>query len=108
MYSNGTINNNTISYSTVGISCEWYSCPVITFNNITNNTNGIYLFEGSDSEIHWNNIHNNTNYNLTNADPRINVSATNNYWGSDPPNGIIGAVTYNPYLTTPVEEAGPE
>jgi parallel beta-helix repeat protein len=108
-YSNGTINNNTISNNTYGIFCGDSSSPNITYNNITLNTYGINCSFGATATINWNNIHNNTNYNLSNGDPSINVSARFNYWGSgaNPPNGIEGAVDYIPWEINPFYEAGP-
>ncbi|UCF09241.1 MAG: right-handed parallel beta-helix repeat-containing protein [Thermoplasmata archaeon] len=107
--SNATIDSNTISYNGIGIKCELYSSPVITFNNITFNQIGILSESGSNAPVHWNNIHNNSNYNVSNLDDTINISAIHNYWGSDPPNddGFNGPVDYRFWEAVPIEEAGP-
>ncbi len=118
--SNATINNNTISYNTVGVLCM-DSSPTITFNNITFNENGSVCYavawpgmncsDYSDPTIHWNNIHNSTGYNLDNFVNPVNISAINNYWGTTNETKIaekiIGEVTWEPYETAPIEEAGP-
>jgi parallel beta-helix repeat protein len=106
--SNGTIDNNTISHNYYGIDIG-ESSPTITYNNITLNTIGIYCFYGSNATIHWNNI-NNTVFNLINVDPSINISAENNWWGSNPPDWskIQGEVDAVPWETEAIEEAGPQ
>jgi parallel beta-helix repeat protein len=108
--SNATIDNNTISYNLYGINCWGDSFAIITYNNISFNTIGIESSLGSNATIHWNNIHNNTIYNLSNADPLINISAMYNWWGTYPPNpdGILGEVDYSSPEATPIEEAGPQ
>jgi parallel beta-helix repeat protein len=106
-YSNATIDNNTISHSYLGIGIG-ESSPIITYNNITNNIIGIECVLGSNATVHWNNIHNNTQWNISNWDNTIWINATNNYWGGVPPNGINGQVIYVPYLSVPVEDAGPQ
>ena len=124
LFSNGTINNNTISNNTWGIICGDYSSPLITFNNITYNTYGIECRNNSNPIIHWNNIHNNPNYGVINYDTNFNVSATDNWWGDpsgpyDPSPGqpdwnrlgkgdrVSDYVYYRPWEDTPIEEAGP-
>ncbi len=101
----------------MGIQCENNSSPIITFNNITNNTNGIYCLDGSNATIHWNNIHNNKEYGVRNFDSTITINATNNWWGhssgprhpSNPGFGdrVSDYVRYNPWLSDSVKEAGP-
>ena len=112
--SNGSIDNNTISYNNVGIVCGNYSCPIITYNNVTfNDIAGVTCKIGSNATVHWNNIHNNTYMDLQNGDINIVINATNNYWGK--PTGPVwgddirgpGPVIYVPYVTNPIEEAGP-
>ena len=56
-------------------------------------------------------IHNNTGYGVRNVDPTIAINATSNYWGSpdEPEEGVDyeGLVDYDPWVTSPIEEAGP-
>jgi parallel beta-helix repeat protein len=107
--SNGTIDNNTISYNYRGIDIG-ESSPAITYNNITFNTIGIDCWDGSDPAVHWNNIHNNTVFNLNNNDASININAENNWWGSNPPvwSKIGGNVDADPWEIAAIEEAGPQ
>ncbi|UCE38779.1 MAG: hypothetical protein JSW00_06000 [Thermoplasmata archaeon] len=116
-HSNATINNNTISLGIVGIACS-SSSPIITFNNITfNQWGGVCSnkFElpdidwgPSDPELHWNNIHDNREWNLQNLNDSTTIDARWNYWDPTPPAGIDGLVDWTGYLTSPIEEAGPQ
>jgi len=49
-------------------------------------------------------------YNLKNNDASVNISAENNWWGSNPPDWskINGAVDADPWEIEAIEEAGPQ
>jgi hypothetical protein len=120
-----TITKNEIAYCSYegGIRISYGISPlspVITYNNIHNNSDGIVItYCGSDSEpiIQYNNIHQNERMAIKLTNSKCNVIATNNWWGTTDINTInksiydneedftLGHVIYTPFALSKIINA---
>jgi hypothetical protein len=96
--------------------------PVIRNNTIANNTEGISIYNGGVPlpTITYNNIYGNSRYNFRLTDIRVDVNASQNWWGTTDAQAIgesifdfkkdfnLGNVTFTPYLTEPNPQALPD
>jgi hypothetical protein len=72
---------------------------------ITENSSGGFLLESSRAQIIQNNIVNNGGWEIKVLDPKGQVKAIENWWGTEDPikNEIIGPVAVKPVLSSPIE-----
>ena len=82
-HSSLTVSNCVLSQSSrYGIQCiGTESVPQILNNTITDNQYGIYIRDGAQPVVSGNNILNNSNYGVRNITSSVTTNAENNYWG---------------------------
>ena len=106
------IKNNIIQYNEGhGIYCyangSSILTPTITFNTLTQNSYGIYVYRLTSPDIKNNDIHGNLSYGIFNAYPSYVLNAGLNWWGdASGPSGkgpgsgdpITNGVAFNPWI----------
>lgn len=94
------IQNSLIQNNNRGIYFELTTNPRVFDNTITANTYGIYAFcnvyTGCRATVNNNDIHGNSSYNLFEESDGNSayewIDATNNWWGTADPNGIMASI----------------
>lgn len=111
--SRGEISHNLIEDNKFfGIFPKEKAEAVITYNQITGNKKGIYLYQAQNLKIENNNIYDNVDYNVAVAEAQdFDVNVQNNWFGSinsesidemifdKKDDGDLGEVLYKPFLT---------
>lgn len=105
-----TITRNIAGDHGGGIYC-WLSSPSIDSCTISsNNGDGVYCESSSDPVISYNDIVDNTGYGVLNVDSTVMINAEYNWWGDSTGPGGVGPgtgdevsewVDYDPWLTQP-------
>lgn len=94
------IQNSLIQNNNRGVYFELTTNPRVLLNTITANTYGIYAFcnvyTGCRATVNNNDIHGNSNYNFFEESDGNSayewIDATNNWWGTADPNGIMASI----------------
>ncbi len=118
------IERNLIANNTYGIMMPVSATfnPILRNNTLANNTDGIDIWNGGVPlpTIQYNNIYGNSGYNIHLTNIKVNIDASENWWGTTDEQTIsqsildfnddftLGNVTFKPYLTEPNPEAMPD